>query len=213
MADMGKKERKLNPAEQKRKADFERICEELEQRGYLKKELTFGILAANIMGILIMLPFVAVSLGIYLIYNPVGEAYLSLSEDIIFLSVLVLLIVLHEAIHGLTWGFFAKGHLKSIRFGVIWKALTPYCTCADPLTKWQYIIGSAMPTLILGPGLTAAATALGSWWLIILSVVMILSGGGDFLIILKVWLYKSPNKEALYYDHPYELGVVAFEKP
>jgi len=34
---MTKKERGLTPAEQKRKADFEKICEEMEQSGYLKK--------------------------------------------------------------------------------------------------------------------------------------------------------------------------------
>lgn len=29
---MAEKERKLTPAEEKRKADFERICEEMEQK-------------------------------------------------------------------------------------------------------------------------------------------------------------------------------------
>ncbi len=44
---MGKKERKLTSAEQKRKADFERICEVMEQKGYLKRDLTVGVLQAN----------------------------------------------------------------------------------------------------------------------------------------------------------------------
>ena len=37
-------------------------------------------------------------------------------------------------------------------------------------------------------------------------------GGGDFLIILKILLYRSGKKETVYYDHPYECGVVVFEK-
>ena len=41
---------------------------------------------------------------------------------------------------------------------------------------------------------------------------MIFGGGGDFVIILKMLLYKHPNQEVLYYDHPYECGVVAFER-
>lgn len=211
---MSKKERNLTPAEQKRKADFEKICEEMEQRGYLKKDLTVGILQANIIAVIIMLPFVIAALGIYFIINQIGSIDLSFTFGgyIVFLITFILLIVLHEAIHGLTWGFFAKGHLNAIKFGIIWKVLTPYCTCAEPLTKWQYIVGGAMPTLILGFGSAVIAAVLGNIWLLALSVIMIFAGGGDFFIILKMLLYRSQNKEVLYYDHPYECGLVAFEK-
>ena len=41
--------------------------------------------------------------------------------------------------------------------------------------------------------------------------MMIIGGDGDFTIILKA-LRDHPGKEALYYDHPTELGVVVFEK-
>lgn len=211
---MGKKERKLTSAEQKRKADFEKICNEMEQKKYVKKDLTVGILQANIMAFLIMLPFAAAAFGAYLIVNPIGriEFSLSLSECIVLLTALFLLIVLHEGIHGLTWGFFAKGHRKAISFGVIWQALTPYCTCSEPLTKWQYIVGGAMSTLVLGFGPAVIAAIIGNFWLLLLSELMILSGGGDFFIILKILLYRQPNNDVLYYDHPYECGVVAFEK-
>lgn len=42
--------------------------------------------------------------------------------------------------------------------------------------------------------------------------IMVLGGGGDFLIVLKMLLHKTKGKNALYYDHPYECGVVVFEK-
>jgi hypothetical protein len=41
---------------------------------------------------------------------------------------------------------------------------------------------------------------------------MIFGGGGDFLIILKMLLYRSGGKEAVFYDHPTECGFVVFEK-
>ena len=41
---------------------------------------------------------------------------------------------------------------------------------------------------------------------------MIFGGGGDFAIILKMLLHRQRGKEAVYYDHPYECGVVVFEK-
>lgn len=107
---------------------------------------------------------------------------------------------------------FGKDYWKSIRFGVIWKALTPYCTCAQPIKRGQYILGAAMPTLVLGIGLTAAAALTGSFSVFTLAIAMIFGGGGDFAIILKMLLHRQCGKEAVYYDHPYECGVVVFEK-
>lgn len=65
----------------------------------------------------------------------------------------LMLTVVHELIHGITWGIFAEKHFQSINFGVIWKMLTLYCHCSVPLKKWQYVLGAAMPTLVLGAGL------------------------------------------------------------
>ena len=42
--------------------------------------------------------------------------------------------------------------------------------------------------------------------------MMIFSGGGDGLIILKLLLHRTKGKTVVYYDHPYECGVVAFER-
>lgn len=69
-----------------------------------------------------------------------------------------------------------------------------------------------MPTLVLGGGVGVVAVVTGQLMLFLLSELMILSGGGDFLIILKILLYRSGKKETVYYDHPYECGVVVFEK-
>ncbi|MGN0329411.1 MAG: DUF3267 domain-containing protein [Lachnospira sp.] len=209
---MSKKERQLTPAEKKRKADFEIICEEMEKKGYSKKDLTVGVLKANIMAFIIMLPFMAVMVLIYDSINSTGEMVISLKFSILLLLILLCLVVLHELIHGITWGIFAEKHFHSIDFGIIWSALTPYCTCSEPMKKWQYILGGAMPTLVLGGGIGVAAVVTGQFILLLLSELMILSGGGDFLIILKILLYRTDKKETVYYDHPYECGVVVFEK-
>lgn len=209
---MNKKERKLTSAEQKRKVDFENIFIEMEQKGYLKKDLSFSILYANIMGVIIMLPFIVIAFVVYFFVNPRSRWSFSLFSGIIFLIALLLLLILHEIIHGLTWGFFTKGHWSAISFGIIWKLLTPYCTCAEPLKKTQYIVGAVMPTLILGFGLIGIATNWGNYTLFVLSLCMIFGGGGDFLIILKLLRYRCQNKTVLFYDHPYECGFIIFEK-
>lgn len=209
---MSKKERKLTPAEQKRKADFEKICEEMEQNGYRKKDLTVSVLLANVLALIVMLPFAAAVFCLYITVNSAEIETLSLREDIWIFIAALLLAVLHEAVHGLTWGFFAKNNFKSIDFGIVWKALTPYCTCSEPLTKRQYMIGGAMPTLIVGFLPAIISAVIGNFWLFVLSEFMILGGGGDFLIILKMLFYRPETNDVLYYDHPYECGVVAFER-
>ena len=211
---MAKGERNLTPAEQKRKERFALVCEEMERRGYQKTDLTVGVAKANLLALVVMLPF-AVLYGAVVLsrcsLRLMAESISSL-DFFFFLLVMLLLTAVHEAIHGLAWAIFAEGHWKAIRFGVIWKALTPYCTCAQPMKRGQYILGAAMPTLLLGIGLTAAAALTGIFWIFILAITMIFGGGGDFAIILKMLLHRQRGKEAVYYDHPYECGVVVFEK-
>lgn len=211
---MVKNERKLTPAEQKRKEHFALVCEEMERQGYRKTDLTIGVVKANLLALIVMLPFAVLSGAVVLSrvsFLSMVES-MSLLEFLFFLLVMLLLTAVHEGIHALTCAMFAKDHWKSIRFGVIWKALTPYCTCLRPAKRGQYILGAAMPTLVLGIGLTAAAALTGVYWVFILALAMIFGGGGDFTIILKILLHRQCGKEAVYYDHPYECGVVVFEK-
>ena len=211
---MAKNGRKLTPAEQKRKEQFALVCEEMERQGYRKTDLTIGVVKANLLALIVMLPFAVLSGAVVLS----RVSFLSMAElmspfdFLLFLLVMLLLTAVHEGIHALTWAMFGKDYWKSIRFGVIWKALTPYCTCLRPAKRGQYILGAAMPTLVLGIGLTAAAALTGVYWVFILAIAMIFGGGGDFAIILKMLLHRQRGKEAVYYDHPYECGVVVFEK-
>lgn len=211
---MAKNERKLTPAEQKRKEQFALVCEEMERQGYRKIDLTIGVVKANLLALIVMLPFAVLSGAVVLS----RVSFLSMAESmspfdfLLYLLVMLLLTAVHEGIHALTWAMFGKDYWKSIRFGVIWKALTPYCTCLRPAKRGQYILGAAMPTLVLGIGLTAAAARVGIFWVFILALAMIFGGGGDFAIILKMLLHRQRGKEAVYYDHPYECGVVVFEK-
>ena len=80
------------------------------------------------------------------------------------------------------------------------------------MRRGPYLLGSAMPTLVLGFGLGAVSVFTGVDLLLYLSVMMIFGGGGDFCIMLKLLAYR-PRGEVVYCDHPYEVGLVAFERP
>ena len=202
--------RKLSRREQARLEDFQRLSGQMRQQGYRRVDLVVDVVQANVMAVVVMLPFLAAAAVLFFALNPVGEVYIPFSGMALWLLAFLVLVVLQEAIHGLTWGLMAPHGFKAIAFGVIWQMLTPYCTCNDGLKRWQYLLGGLMPTLILGFGLAGLATAQGSLWLFSLAEVMILGGGGDFLVVFK--MLRHPQKDgAVYYDHPYECGLVVFE--
>ena len=211
---MDKDKRKLTEKELKRKDNFEKINSEMQQNGYEAKNVIINTQQAKYFGLLIMLPFMAFT---FWIYDNVNGFDLDLDRiswgHAVAVPLLILcLFVLHEIIHGITWGIFAKTHLHSIDFGIIWSSFSPYCTCSEPLKKWQYLLGTAMPTLVLGGGGAVAAVMTNQLLLFFLAEYMILSGGGDFQIILKGMFYHTDKKEIVYCDHPYECGFVVFEK-
>ena len=202
--------RKLSRREQARLEDFQRLSGQMRQQGYRRVDLVVDVVQANVMAVVVMLPFLVAAAVLFFALNPVGEVYIPLSGMALWLLAFLVLVVLHEAIHGLTWGLMAPHGFKAIAFGVIWQMLTPYCTCNDGLKRWQYLLGGLMPTLILGFGLAGLATAQGSLWLFSLAEVMILGGGGDFLVVFK--MLRHPQKDgAVYYDLPYECVLVVFE--
>ena len=111
--------------------------------------------------------------------NPLGAA-------VLVLVMLVAGIVAHELIHGITWACFAKHGFRSIRFGVIWAMLTPYCHCKEPLTMQHYRIGGLMPLIILGILPLLLAYPLRSVSLLLWGIIFITSAAGDILIIITV---------------------------
>ena len=75
------------------------------------------------------------------------------------------------------------------------------------------MLASLTPTVVLGILPAAVALAIGSRWILYLGVLMILGGGGDVMCTIKMMTYRTKGKECLFFDHPYEVGLVVFERP
>ena len=172
---MSKNKRELTKEEVLRKERFEKVQSEMKADGYREKSLTAGILKGNIAAFVVMLPFMIGNGWLYVTANRPTE--LLFPNWVLFFSCFLCLVFVHELIHGAVWGSFAPDHFRSIEFGFILKALTPYCTCSQPLKKWQYILGSVMPTLVLGFGIAVAAIIFQSDFWFYMSEFMLLSGG------------------------------------
>lgn len=121
----------------------------------------------------------------------------------IVIATIIIGIILHELIHGVTWAIFAKNGFKSIKFGILLKMLTPYCHCKEPLKVKQYVIGAIMPSIILGLLPAILAISLGNVILLAFGTLFTVVAFGDFMII---YLLKSENKDSYVLDHPSEAG-------
>jgi len=186
---------------------------------YKKEKLTVDLVWANIFGLLILIPIVLIfGLPYYLLYNEeidlintldVFAPQNILNGGLYFFGTLILGIVVHELIHGITWARFAKNGFKSIKFGVLWKMLTPYCHCKEPLTVNQYIIGAIAPAIVLGFIPSILAIFIGNLGLLIFGMFFTMVAGGDFLIIN---LIRKENKDDLVQDHPSEAGCFIYRK-
>lgn len=207
---MSKKERKLTKAEERRKEALEKLSEQMQAQGYKAVELKIGVLEANMLALVIAAPFMLTAIIPYVLLhgNPLAQDY---NQGLFIVSMLVGIVV-HELIHGLTWSFFAKEGWKAIEFGVIWQYLTPYCTCSTPMKKRPMILAAIMPTIVLGFLPAVLGIILGQALPLLLGVVMIAGGGGDMMIILNILKYRTEAKEVLFLDHPYEVGTFVFEK-
>lgn len=213
VGDKNEKKRKLTAAEQRRLKAYEAISEKLAAKGYHRTELTVGIIRANIFAMILSIPVMAVGIVLFVIANRGKEiSWMSGRQMIIFVIALLLLIVVHELIHGITWSIFTEHHFGDIEFGFMMEYLTPYCTCKSPLSKGKYIIGALMPLIILGIIPAAAGILTGSMFWLLMGIIMILSAGGDILIVANIMKYKSSSEDVLYLDHPTQAGGVIFEK-
>lgn len=211
--------RELSSAEKKRSIRFEKTKKELCEKGYEVQDLTIGIVYANVMAVVLTLPIIFCLAALYYFCNqdffermesvPAEKVLVTL---ILFWVLLLVLIVVHELIHGITWSLFAKKRWKSISFGFIAQYMTPYCTCDEALRKGQYVAGALMPTIMLGIVPAVISIITGSIFLFGIGAFMLMSGGGDLTIVLKLMRFRTKGKEVLYLDHPYQAGLVAFVK-
>ena len=124
--------------------------------------------------------------------------------DLIIIGIVyIVLIVIHELIHGFFFGIYAKGGFKTVRFGVYWKAMTPYCSCNEPIKVQQYRIVALMPTVILGFIPLIVGFIIGEINTIAISALMVVGGFGDFLMI---WMLRKLKKDTMVIDHPTKMG-------
>lgn len=172
----------------------------MERQGYTRRDLTTEMNKANWFSGILFAALLAVGFGLYyLIYC---KLEFSSFNPVIFLVCLVVLIVVHELIHGICWSVFAPCHFKDIEFCILRPSMTPYCTCLVSLKKGQHIFGTVMPLIVLGILPMIAGIALGNASVLLMGVIMSASAAGHILIIRNILAYKSSAAEIVYMGPP-----------
>ena len=177
--------------------------------GYEKEKKTINIYTANCVGLAI-LGIATVLLGVpfYLIWKP-EFSWSMLQYGILFALLVIVGIVVHELIHGFFFGLFAKNGFRSIRFGVMWQMLTPYCHCKVPLKIKHYFLGALMPALLLGFIPAVMALFNGNGMMLLLGIFFIGAAAGDFMV---VWTLRKERPDTYVQDHPSEAGCFVYKK-
>ena len=206
-----KKERKLTEAEQRRLDHFNEVGDALVAQGYKRTDLRINMVTANVVSIVGAVALLALCIVAFSFIHPEVDLASGYSL-IVLLAAFVVLIVVHELIHGLTWSRFTPNGFKDVEFGVMWSALAPYCACNAPLKKGPYILGAMMPLVTLGIIPLIVAFCIGSVPLLYIGALMVVGATGDILIVLKLLGHKSTATDVLLYDHPTEGGSVIFER-
>lgn len=192
-----------------------------ELDGLKKEMLIIDLVKANIFALFSMIPIILIyGFPYYLVWSKnftlvsfreiIRNNYTGIFSGTFSIFLIVILgIVVHELIHGITWARFAKNGHKSIKYGVLWKMLTPYCHCKEPLLVKHYIIGAIMPAIILGflPAIYSILT--GNIGFLIFGIFFTMAALGDFMII---YLLRKENRNSFVLDHPSEAGCFVYSK-
>ena len=169
-------------------------------------EYTMGFGKVNLIALLMIAPITTIIfLPFILIWDyDTFKAGKEIFDDY-FLFYLIGGIIIHELLHGLTWGYFALNGLKSIKFGIKWKFLTPYCHCKEPLKVKHYKIGGAMPLIVMGIVPSLIGIIIGHGGILSFGIFFTWAAGGD---IIALYMLQKLDNNIYVSDHPEKMGFI-----
>ncbi len=120
-----------------------------------------------------------------------SEGSLIVGPLAVFLT-MVVGIVVHELLHGVTWAYYAKHGWQSIRFGIFWKMLAPYAHCTEAVPVRHYLKAVLMPGLVLGLMPAIVAIVIGSLGWLLFGWFFTVAAVGD-LLMARMLIQENPD--------------------
>lgn len=175
---------------------------ELERKKTIEYTMGFG--KVNLIAITLIIPITIIFLLPFVLIWDYQAFVVGKNSFMIFLfPILILGTIIHELLHGVCWGYYAQNGMKSIKFGINWKYITPYCHCKEPLKVKHYRLGGAMPLIVLGIIPSLIAIVIGNGFLLCFGIFFTWAAGGD---IIALFMLKDLDKNIYIFDHPSKMG-------
>jgi hypothetical protein len=166
------------------------------------KEYTLSVWKINLYSLIMIIPITAILLTPFIIIWNFETFEIGRKEFMrLFIYVLILGIILHELLHGITWALFSKKGFKSIQFGL--NRITPYCHCKEPLKVKYYRLGGVMPLIIMGIIPSVAGIILGNGLYLSFGIFFSWAAGGD---IISLFMLRKFDRNTMVSDHPHKMG-------
>ena len=172
-----------------------------------KRDLSVSMARANVIVMFLSIPVVILQFTIFLLLHGAEGLKLTGNSSILLIAVL-LGIVIHELIHGISWVIFGHKSFSSITFGFQWKTFTPYAHLKESVEVIAYRLGAFMPGFILGILTYSLSLMLGNGDLFWFSIIHTSAAGGDWFIL---WLIRNVRSDAHVEDHPTNAGCYVIE--
>jgi hypothetical protein len=142
-------------------------------------------------------------------FGQLGEGLVRFFTLSTFLPAVLIGVIAHEVLHGVTWALAGRRPLSSIRFGFNVPTLTPYAHFREPLPANPYRLGAAMPGLVLGVLPVLIALAAGNGWLAGFGTLFLVAASGDILIL---WMLRDVPASSSMQDHPSKPGCIVYDR-
>ncbi len=172
-----------------------------------KRDLSVSMERANVIVLFTSIPVVAAQFMIFTLVHGADKRETTWNF-VVLISAVLLGVVVHELIHGITWAIFGRKPFSAIQFGFQWKTLTPYAHLKEPVEVNAYRLGAFMPGFILGILVYVLSLALGDGNLLWFSLIHTAAAGGDWLIL---WLIRNVKAGLQVEDHPTHAGCYVIE--
>lgn len=150
----------------------------------------YNFLTIQIFCLVLTVLFVALTVGIYKVFNfdfmpsmeVVMESLLG-GKFVLFMIVMMIWLLLHEVIHGVSYVFYGANY-KNIKYGVVLEKGILYCKCGEYIDKKNILWSVINPFIYIGVVTLLLGFAFESIWLIALSLINISGACADILMFL-----------------------------
>lgn len=183
--------------------------EELEAKGYVKRDNIIDIMKAYkvaIISVVIMaiVGFVGYTIkwGFFNVLKTPWRIYFAI------LGIFIGGFALHQLIHGICFGIFSGGKWKSVKFGLDDETMKPYSCSTEAITVTQYRISRFSPILFTGILPYLVSIINGNFILMVASLVLFIFCGMD---ILALFVVRKEEKNALVFNSIKDCGCIVYE--